>query len=105
MSGFIMLVNASSWDGMLFDKIILHRTKLFKYTTSLKDLLDRLPAMISSPLYDCIICMSPWWSIGLGWPLFFGSWQPTDESLVFLGIVVWINVLVDTFVLGKREGL
>lgn len=33
--------------------------------------LDRLPEIIRRPLYDCVICMTPWWGTAAYW-IFFG---------------------------------
>ncbi len=112
LSGIILLINAAlTWDGMFADRIKIRTTKVlnpFKRvhtTRSLKRTLEMAPELIAKPLWDCIICMSPWYALLAGW-IIYGSWiTPKEDQFIFFGLVIWINVLVDTFVIGKREGI
>lgn len=118
MALIILFIHAITWKGMILDKIPVPQPKWHRrrYGTldedqlpfnerSLKDWMDKIPDWIVAPLWDCIICMAPWYGTAIGLPLFFGSWTFTPESLAFIGLTGGICVIIDTFVLGKRNGL
>jgi len=43
----VLFLHVTTWEGMIFEIV---RTTL-----------DDLPGNIKKPLYDCPICMTPWW--------------------------------------------
>lgn len=107
----VLFINATTWKGMVLDKIRIKTTKEInpfnKISTirTVKDYLDRAPEWLAKPLWDCLICMTPWWSFGLGLPLFYKSWSLNATAIAFILISSGISVVFDTFVIGKREGL
>lgn len=105
MALLILFINATTWEGMIWETIVVHTTRLFRYKTTIKDLMDRAPQWIAKPGWDCIICMSPWWATGIGLPIFYGGYHFTQETIAFILTTGGISVLIDTFVLGKREGI
>lgn len=105
----VLFINATTWKGMVLDKITIkprdYRSGHGWRNYSIKDYLDRAPEWLAKPLWDCLICMTPWWSFGLGLPLFYGSWSLNATAIAFILISSGISVVFDTFVIGKREGL
>lgn len=59
----VFFIHACTWEGMILEK--------------LRELTFEWPQWITKPLYDCPICMAPWWGsailllMGHGW-----SWVP-----------------------------
>lgn len=88
MALIILFINATTWEGMIFERLC-----------------RATPKWISHPFWECIICMSPWWATGIGLPLFYNGYHFTTETIVFIFTTGGICIFIDTFVLGKREGL
>lgn len=63
---------------------------------------DRIANQCIKPLFDCLICMSSVWTIIVGHYFFvWGDWT----NFVFpVLIVCGFNVILDTFILGFRNG-
>lgn len=96
MAIILLFIHAASWEGMITEYI-----RIGKWT--LQELLQEVPAFISKPLYDCLICMSPWWATGLGLPLFFDGYHFTKDAVTFILLTAGISVIFDTLIVGKRR--
>lgn len=131
MACILLFINSTTWKGMILqklDRIVIrrkrtktrvpftnwtskwdiHRGAYESFTTYrevVEEITDGLPGWITMPLWECIICMSPWWSTGIGLPLFYGGYNFTPDSVAFILTTGGIAVILDTYVIGKREGI
>ena len=105
--GIMLLINAAGWKGMILDKIRIRKNYMTDHGwiyTTVKDYLDLVPEWISKPLWDCLICMAPWYGLAAGWIL-YGSWTTASgDQMVYFGLLIWSAVITDTYVIAKREG-
>lgn len=81
----IHFIHACTWDGMIFGFV---RRKLYYF-----------PVWIKKPLYDCVICMSPWYA-GAIWFLFGNA--PSINTIYFMLITGGINAILVT-IMGDNE--
>lgn len=51
ISFMVLFINVTFWEGMIFEGIGKQ--------------LKKLPEFIQKPLFDCPICMAPWWGSGI----------------------------------------
>lgn len=81
----ILFVNATTQDGMIFGFV---RKGLYF-----------LPVWIKKPLYDCLVCMSPWYAFAI-WFLLGGRME--FELVHFVLIVGGLNALL-VIIIGDDE--
>jgi hypothetical protein len=81
----ILFIHSCTWDGMIFS----FARKVIKEDT-----------MLSKPIYNCPICMGPWWGTLMYVTLFgWGSWQ---EWVLVVGSasgfgVIFVIAIKDTY--------
>lgn len=71
----VLFLNSTTWEGMIFENI----NKILKPKWK-----------ISSPIYNCPICMTPWWGTLIYW-LFIGI--SCQDWLFVVGCASGINVI------------
>jgi hypothetical protein len=64
----------------------------------IRKLLDSLPEYIQKPIFDCYICMCPWWGGLLYWLIWHNSWH---ECLITIAGAGGFNTIV--FLLSVRQ--
>jgi hypothetical protein len=75
----VVFIHASMWQGMIFAKA----GRLF----------SKLPTYIRKPLFECIVCMAPWWGVFI----YTGIWQWNVVDVLLCVIVsAGINVLISS---------
>lgn len=76
ISFLVMFIWASMLEGMIFGKV--------------REWFSNLNAFYQKPLFDCPICMAPWYGTGLYWLIFGDSWK---EWLLVIFIASGINTV------------
>lgn len=83
----VLVIHASMWEGMLFEKLGLL-------------LFERVPEWAHKPAFDCLICMTPWY--GMVICAFIDAIGIIDYSIKFYPILVitatGINVIIDCLI-------
>jgi len=80
----VMAVYASMAEGMIFGKVRI-------WFASLREFYKK-------PLYDCFICMVPWWGSAAYWIIWHKSWQ---EWFVVIGGAMGLNAVF--YLISVRE--
>lgn len=96
MACIILAVNATTWEGMIWDQIKLPgwRTRATRWRT-LRDKLEDGPEWITKPIILCPVCMGPWWSVILGLPLFY-TYHLDVSTIAFIGTTWGLVTIIDT---------
>ena len=78
----VLFIHATTWEGMIF--------------RSVYEQLKHLPDWIKKPLYDCPICMAPWWGalMMLTFHLVTGVWRKILGWLLILFAAGGINTVL-----------
>lgn len=77
----ILFLHATTWDGHIFEGIR-------KYISE--------DSKISKPIYNCPICMTPWWGTVIYWLFFAGSykvWSTWQDWLLTVGAASGFGVI------------
>lgn len=87
----VLFLHVCTWEGMIFEFV---SNKLYNLSDKIK-----------KPLYDCPICMVPWWgSIILTlYSLASGLWQPYYQWILELFAAAGINTVLIYLISSNRE--
>lgn len=131
MACILLFIHSTTWRGMILQKLdqitVPRRTKkvnkrliphiqwtewnnekrgydaFMTYREVVDEITEGLPAWVTKPLWECIICMAPWWTTAIGLPIFYGGYFFNRETAAFILTTAGIAVIIDTYVIGKRE--
>lgn len=83
----VWFIHACTWEGMIFSGIAQR--------------LWTLPTWLKKPLYDCPICMAPWWGMLI---LILQGNPPCLNALIAVCIAGGINAVIVSFIYGSESG-
>lgn len=88
----VLFLHATTWEGMVF-QIVAEK-------------LHTLPEWMKKPLYDCPICMAPWWGsvILLLMCLHSGDWLDPLSWLLLVFAAGGINTVLIHIIEKARHG-
>lgn len=85
LSFVILFIHACFWPGMILGFI--------------SESMEWMPGYIRKPVYECVICMTPWWSILISiiFPEYF-RYEDLQQFLITIAIAGGIATLFDKFI-------
>lgn len=85
VSFMVWAVYASMREGMIFGKVQVW--------------FSNLRVSIKKPLFDCVVCMAPWWGTAAYWLIWGNDWK---ESLICAIGAMGINSII-TFLIPNID--
>ena len=88
----VLFFHVCTWPGMVFSFV--------------GKALDKIPSYLKKPLFDCPICMCPWWGpviIAIG--ILAGAWQVTNtwQMIMIVAAAAGLNtIFIYVINLGKQ---
>lgn len=87
----ILFLHACTREGMIFSFI--------------PEFFWNAPVWIKKPLYDCPVCMAPWWGsviIFFYYPVLFGDWPDGFTWLILIAVSGGINVVLASLITEEK---
>ena len=87
----VLFLHASTWDGMINEWV---RSMAFNW-----------PVWVKKPLFDCPICMAPWWGalIMLTFHFATGFWKKILRIILMLFAAGGINTVLIYMISSDKE--